>query len=157
MLIRHAVQHVGTIFNQEEIVSVAERAKFLHVARKAKVVDRQNGSDIATDFRLEIRPIRRAISLNRIEFNLRTEVLDWFNSRRAKISGNQDFLPGSNPQGAQTMENSVAGPKEIEARRACGLPRTVRNVNAAGEKRGSCGTSRPGIAVRGWSVQSNSC
>src|SRR5262252_6718494 len=105
MLTPHTLQHVGAIFNQEEIVPVAERTKLLNVTRKAKVVDRQYGLGIVTDFRLEIRPIRRAISSNPVKFNCSTEVVDWFYSRLAKICGNQDFLPGPHPQGAQTMIN----------------------------------------------------
>ena len=90
------------------------------------------------DSRLEIRPIRRAISLNRIEFDLRAEVLHWFDRCRAKIGGYQDLLPALDPQGAQTMKNGVSCPEEIEARSA-DLPEPARNVNAVREKHGSAG------------------
>src|SRR6185369_17851689 len=109
---------MGTVFDQEEIVSVAQRAKSLHVTWKAKVVDCQDGPDIAADLRLELCPIRRTIPPNRIEFNLRAKVFDWFDCRRTKISGNQNSLPRPDPQRTHSMKNSVAGPKEIEARRA---------------------------------------
>jgi hypothetical protein len=155
MLIPHTVQHVGAIFNQEEIVPVAERTKLHNVTRKAKVVDRQHGPGIVTDFRLEILPIRRAISSNRVEFNCCTEVVDWFYSRLAKIRGNQDFLPGPNPQGAQTMINGVASPKEIEARRRCRPPRTGSKRQRSRRKERILWDQRPGLALRGMPVQSS--
>ena len=112
----YALQHVSAIFDQEEIVLIAEGSKPNNVTRKSKVVDRQDSSDVAMDFRLEIRPIRHAISPDRVEADFSTEVLDRFNSRRAKISRNQDFLPRLEPHGTQPVKNGVARPEKIEAR-----------------------------------------
>src|SRR5215831_12042244 len=103
----NAFQNVSAIFDQKKIVLIAECAKPHDVTGKSKVVDRQDSSDVTVDFRLEIRPIRRAIPAGRIETQFGAEMLDWFNSRRAKIRRNQNLLSGLDPQSAQSVKESV--------------------------------------------------
>jgi hypothetical protein len=85
-------------------------------------VDRQDSPDVALDFRFEIRPIWRAISLGRVETDFGTEVLDWFNSRRAYKRGDQDLLPRLDSERTQAVKDGVASPEKIEAASLVGFP-----------------------------------
>src|SRR5215813_12505252 len=99
---------MSAIFDQEKTIAVAQRAKLVDVAREAKVVDRQNGPHIPSDLGLEVGPVWFAVPADSIKLNLRTEVLDRLNCRRAKISRDQDLLTRLDPQGPQAMKNRIA-------------------------------------------------
>jgi hypothetical protein len=116
------LKHVSTIFNQEEIISIAEGAKPRDVTRKSKVVDGKDSPYIALNSRFEIRPIRFAISLGPIESDLGAEVFDRLNSRRANIRWDQDPLPGLDSERTQAVIDGVARPEEIEAATPFGFP-----------------------------------
>jgi hypothetical protein len=105
---------VGTIFNQQDIVSIAERAKAFDVTREAKIVNGHDGSDIAADSRLQISPIGNAIPLDTVKLDLRAEVLNRFDSCRANVCGNKDLISRTDPHGTQTVKKGGASPKEIE-------------------------------------------
>src|SRR5208283_5639073 len=118
----HTLKHVSAIFDQEEVVSITEGAKPPDVTGKSKVVDRQDSPHVAPDFRFKIRPVWCAISPHGVKADFGAEVLDWFNSRRANKSGDQDHLPRLKPQRTQAVKDGVARPEEMEAGSLVGFP-----------------------------------
>src|SRR5580698_11458337 len=101
-----------TIFDQEKMVPVLQRAKPLNLTRKPEIVHCHYGAR-ARYLSFKVRPVGIAGTPHRIKFNFGTEVYDRIDCRVTKIRGDQDFLLRLDSQRSQAVEDRVAAPKEI--------------------------------------------
>src|SRR5262245_51373853 len=114
------------VLNQEEIVPVANRAKPPYIARKTEIVDCHDRTHAGTDSHLDIHPVRFTIPSNGIKLDLGPKVLKRFDCRRTEIGWKKDLLARLDSQGAHTVVEGVARPKEVNVLCAFHLARRTK-------------------------------
>src|SRR6266850_3166426 len=113
-----------TIFDQKQIVLIAKFPEALNFTRKPKIMHCQDASCFTIDFRLQVCPVRPAVSPNCVKGNFRSICLDGFDCCCTKIGWNQDLFSRLHTKSSQAMENRVSCPEELEVGR---ILRSARN------------------------------
>jgi hypothetical protein len=112
LAVKRALKHVSAIFDEIQVMAIAESAQFIDRLRETEVVSNKNGFRAGRDSCFEFGEVRFAAAADRIELNVGAENFKGFHGRTAKICGQKDMSAGRNAKGLQAVKNGIARPKE---------------------------------------------
>src|SRR5947209_18943831 len=101
------------IFDQQQTMLVADVPDSLDSAGKIKIVHGQYGARGCRDLRLEVRTIRHAVTLNRVENRSRTVCLNRLNCRSANVGWDQNILARRDSESGKTVIDGIPRPEKL--------------------------------------------
>ena len=107
-----ALKNVSAVFDEIQMMTIAESAQFIDRLGKTKVVCNKNGFRARRDSCFEFGKVRFTEAAYGIELNVGAEDFKGFHGRTAKVCGQQDMSARRNAKSLQAVKNGVACPKE---------------------------------------------